>query len=255
MPIDHQGPLEIDYSFFKSDYDFTINIFDPFNRPTLMNREIHIRTIASGFNTGGLPGAAGRPFIWPDPWFMATEIGKRNFMVNFRNLSDRENDVRFVLHGRRFYHQSAPDNVVQRYEDYYKNRPVTQPYFYTTDRNIEVASGTAAGVTVDYDIRITDDADVVIFKMTSVQGEPYEFKLIEKSTNRDLMNAFVRVENGFGDGEFPFLLFEPMYFEAGTKLILRIRTVQQAQSTYNIWPTFTVQKIFRARRKQPLGKR
>lgn len=251
MPIDHRAAYEIDYSYFKSDGDFTIVIFDPNNRPVLMNREIHIRTIASGFGTLGLPGPAGRPFIWPEPWYMFPSIGSRNFMVGFRDLTGLQNKVRFLLHGRMFHYGQSPEHVVKRYEDYYKNRPVTMPFFYTTNQ-IAAVTG-VAGTETDFEIRIDDDADVLIYKMTAVSSFPFEFKIIEKMTNRELMTDFVRVDNGFGDGEFPYVLFEPLYYEAGTKLVLRIRKLTNDNDI--IWPTFTSSKIFRSTRKRPLGAR
>ncbi|MGI0149839.1 MAG: hypothetical protein ACREDF_09960, partial [Thermoplasmata archaeon] len=91
------------------------------------------------------------------------------------------------------------------------------------------------------------------FKMTSVSAFPFEFKLIEKATGRALMTDFVRVENGFGNAELPFIFFEPMYFESGKKIILRIRKVVANADT--IWPTFSAQKIFRAIPQRSLGVR
>jgi hypothetical protein len=250
MPIDRDGPLEIDYSYFQSDGDFTITIMDPENRPLLMNREIHIRTMASGADVLADGGEAGRPFIWPEPWFFLTQEGKRNFALSFRDLTGGpSNKVRFVLHGRRFYDQHAPSDVVNRYNDYYKNRPVTMPYFWTTEQ-FGAVSG-AAGTETDFDIRITDDADTVFFKAMAVSAFPFEFKLIEKSTNKELMTDFVHVDNGFGSGELPFGFFEPMYFEAGKKLILRVRKLTANADV--IWMTFASQKIFRSVAQRPLG--
>lgn len=252
MPIDRQGPLEIDYSYAFADGDFTITFFDPQNRPLLMNREIHRRTIMSGFNTLGLGGPAGRPLIWPDPWFLWVEEGKRNLVIGLRDLSGLpENKVRIVLHGRRFYHQHSPKALYQRYSDYYKNRPVTMPFFQTTEQ-IAAVSG-AAGTETDFDIRITDEADQIFYKMMAVSGFPFEFQLIEKSYNRPLMNDFIRVDNGFGDAELPHILFEPTYFEAGHKLILRIRKLTADNDI--IWPTWACLKVFRSVSQIPLGVR
>jgi hypothetical protein len=252
MPIDKDGPLEIDYSYFKADGDFTLKIMDPNQRPLLMNREIHIRTIASGADVLGDDGEAGRPFIWAEPWFMWVEEGKRNFVLGMRDLSGLpSNKIRFVLHGRRFYNQHSPADVTKRYNDYYKNRPVTSPFFWTTEQLASVSG--PAGTELDFDIRITDDADTVWFKMTSVSQFPFEFKIIEKATGRALMTDFVRVENGFGSAELPFIFFEPIYFEAGKKLILRIRKVVANDDI--IWPTFSAQKIFRSIPQRPLGVR
>lgn len=252
MPIDKEGPLEIDYSYFHADGDFTIRIMDPNQRPVLMNREIHIRTIASGADVLGDGGSAGRPFIWTEPWFMWVEEGKRNFVLGFRDLSGlASNKVRFVLHGRRFYDQHSPASVSKRYNDYYKNRPVTMPFFWTTEQLGAVAG--PIGTEIDFDIRITDDADTVWYKMTSVSQFPFEFKLIEKANGKEWMTDFVRVENGFGSAELPFLFFEPPYLEAGKKMILRIRKVVADPDT--IWATFASQKIFRSIPQRPLGVR
>ncbi|MGH7259859.1 MAG: hypothetical protein ACREI9_04170 [Nitrospiraceae bacterium] len=249
MPIDRQGPVEIDYSYFQSTGDFAITIFDPQNRPMLMNREIHIRTIASGFNTLGLGAPAGRPFIWPEPWFLNTGEGQRNFQVGFLNLTTLDNNIRFSLHGRRFYYQSSPQSVVDRYQKYYKGRALTSPFFYTTDQEVRIPAGTPAGTVLDFFIRIRDEADALFYKFTSVQNHPYELKLVEQSSQKELMSDFVRVENAMGDGELPFLLFEPMYFEAGYKLSFRVRTLTVEEDDLVIWPTFTCSRIARTRKE------
>jgi hypothetical protein len=245
MPIDRQGPVEIDYSYFQSTGDFALTIFDPEGRPMLMNREIHIRTIASGFNTQGLGAPAGRPFIWPEPWFLNTGEGKRNFQVGFLNLTNVDNAIRLVFHGRRFYYQSSSPNVRERYEKYYKGRALTSPFFYTTDQECRIPAGTPAGTVVEFNIRIRDEADALMYKFTSVSNFPYELKLVEQSGQRELMTDFVRVENAAGDGELPFLFFEPMYFEAGMKLTFRVRTLTTETEDLLIWPTFTSSRIMR----------
>lgn len=245
MPTDRQGPVEIDYSYFQSTGDFALTIFDPDNRPMLMNREIHIRTIASGFNTQGLGAPAGRPFIWPEPWFLNTGEGRRNFQVGFLNLTNADNTIRLAFHGRRFYYQASPADVRERYEKYYKGRALTTPYFYTTDQECRIPAGTPAGTVIDFFIRIRDDSDALFYKFTSVQNFPYEVKLVEQSNQKELSTDFVRVENAAGDGELPFPFFEPMYFERGYKLTFRVRTLTQEQEDLLIWPTFTCSHIAR----------
>ena len=245
MPIDRQGPVEIDYSYFKSTGDFAITIFDPDGRPMLMNREIHIRTIASGFDTLGLGAPAGRPFIWPEPWFLNTGEGRRNFQVGFLNLTDVDNDIRFSLHGRRFYYQSSPADVRERYEKYYKGRALSTPFFYTTDQEVRIPAGTPAGTVLDFFVRIRDDSDALFYKFTSAHNFPYEVKLVEQSNQKELSSDFVRVENAAGDGELPFLFFEPMYFESGYKLTFRVRTLSVEEEDLLIWPTFTASRIMR----------
>lgn len=245
MPIDRQGPVEIDYSYFQATNDFALTIFDPDGRPMLMNREIHIRTIASGFNTQGLGAPAGRPFIWPEPWFLNVGEMKRNFQIGFLNLTDQDNNIRFVFHGRRFYYQASPKDVLDRYEKYYKGKPLSTPFFYTTDEECRIKAGTPAGTVVDFHIRIRDESDALMYKFTSVQNHPYEFKLVEQSNQRELMTDFVRVENAFGDGELPFPLFEPMYFDGGYKLTFRVRTLTTEEDDLLIWPTFTSSRIRR----------
>ena len=251
MPTDRQGPVEIDYSFFQSTGDFSVTIIDPDGRPLLMNREIHVRTMCSGGGTPGLsPASAGRPFIWPEPWFLQPKEGRRNFMVSFRNLSGADNTIRFVFHGRRFYHQASPTGVVKRYERYFGERPITSPYFYTTNQEAKIPAGSAVGTEFEFNIRIFDDSDAVFYKMTSVQDQPYEFKLIEQSTGRELMTDWVRVENGFGNAELPFIMFEPIWWESGTKLTLKIRSlVLDNDNDQIIWPTFVATRILRGKEK------
>ena len=53
------------------------------------------------------------------------------------------------------------------------------------------------------------------------------------------------MENAAGDGELPFLFFEPMYFESGYKLTFRVRTLSVEEEDLLIWPTFTASRIMR----------
>lgn len=270
LPIDQKGPFEICYSMFAARYaagplegeptdQFTVAIFDPEFRPLLMNREIHARTIGGGF--GSVPTgsgyatafatAGGRPLVWPETFFMEPAEGGKALFMGFRNLTNYPIKIRWVFAGIRYYHWAAFEKAVKEKAAMCGRGRVSFPYFYTTDTDVRLVGGAAR----EYDIRLTDEADVEIFKMTHYSDYPFLWRLQEKAGKRHLDSAGalaaglpngIHSDFGWGDGEFPFIPFETAYYEQNTKVML-VLVNGLTQNTNRIFPTLVCRKITYAR--------
>lgn len=264
-PIDNKGPFEIVYSQFYAYYkegpqageptgEFTVVIFDAEYRPLLMNREIHAKTIAGGFGSSlgagfgtALESSGGRPFVWPETFFMDPSRGGKAIFLGFRNLTRYKIGLRWVFHGVRYYHPKPFEDAVAEKQLIVGPGRYSFPYFYTTDTDVRLE----ADESFDFDIRLTDEADVEIFKMMRVSTYPFLWRLQEKAGKRHLDTAGfgplgiahgVHSDLGWGDAEFPFIPFETMYYERNTKVMLVL--VNRLASAANvIWATLACRKI------------
>lgn len=250
MTVDGKGHFEIFDAFYESEQaeGFTVELFDPGNlgreRPLLMNREVHVDTIASGgavtlplSGTFSAASGAGRPFRWPQSFFMNVVSGTGTIMARFRNLSDEENTIRFVLVGRRWYHLQAPWKIANRMEEIFREQARTFPYFFTTDQFVTLdASGSAAPI-----MRFGDDAYVEWVKGMSVSTGAFQVRIVETSTKKRLMESPVINSLVFGNGEFPFLNWEDALFEPNYQLTFELDDL--SDETNVIWLTLACRKI------------
>lgn len=249
MTVDGKGHFEIFDAFYKSEQSegFTVELFDPGNlgreRPLLMNREVHVATIASGEGTTvgstsfDASGSAGRPFRWPQSFFMNVVSGTGTIMARFRNLSDQENTIRFVLSGRRWYHLQAPWKIANRMEEIFKEQARTFPYFFTTDGFVELdASGSDAPI-----VRFGDDAFVEWCKGMAVSDGDFQVRIVETTTQKRLMERPVINSLAFGSGEFPMLNWEDALFEPNYQLTFELDDLSGSSNT--IWLTLGCRKI------------
>jgi len=245
MLIDNKGHFEVYSAFFTSQRaeGFTVKLFDAKGRPILMNREVHVGTIASGggVNTGQevftATTSAGRPFVWPESFFMNSEENGTMIVAQFRNLSSSQNVIRFGLHGLRWYHLHAPDRIAQRIERIYRDKVRTMPFFYTTEQRIVLTgSGTASE-----DMRFTDEAWTEWVKSMRVSTGRFNCRIIEKASRKRFMEIEVRDTLVFGNGEFPFLMWEPVLFEPNYKLTFELTDLSGSSNT--IWITLGCRKI------------
>lgn len=250
MTVDGKGHFEIFDAFFKSAQaeGFTVELFDPGNlgreRPLLMNREVHVATIASGGGTtlpltGSLPAASspGRPFRWPQSFFMNVVSGTGTIMVRFRNLSSSSNVIRFVLVGRRWYHLQAPWKVANRMEEIFQEQARTFPYFFTTDDFVTIdADGSAAPI-----MRFGDDAYVEWCKGMAVSTGAFQARIVETTTQKRLMERPVINSLCFGTGEFPMLNWEDALFEPNYQLTFELDDLSGDDNV--VWLTLGCRKI------------
>lgn len=246
MMLDNKGSYEIFQAFFNSSQPegFTVKIFTPDTRATLMNRQVHVATIASGGGVttpeGAFPAtsSAGRPFRWPESYFLDVEDKGKAVMCVFRNLSaTQSNTIRFVLHGLRWYHMQAPAWIAKRMKHIYRERLSTFPFFYTTEQFAELP---ALG-TVNSEIRFTDEAYVEWVKSAVFRTGPFDVRIREKENGRRFMTNPIRDSLVFGNGEFPFLNWETSLFEPNYKLIFELTDASNAPNT--VWLTLACRKL------------
>jgi hypothetical protein len=256
MVIDGKGHFEIFDAFFRSEEQegFTVTLHDadsfgPDQRPLLMNREIHIETIASGAGvtlplTGAFPRetSGGRPYRWAESFWMDVSHAKRGAMIVavFRNLANATNTIRFSLHGRRWYYMQAEPDVAERMEEIFRERPRTMPYFWTSDEYIEKASNQAL---VDFQIRLGDDAWSELHRLSVKSTNVFDILLFETASGRKFMDQAMRSDLIFGSGEFPLILAESTLLEPNMKLTARIKYPSGVEAN-EIWMTFAGRKVF-----------
>jgi hypothetical protein len=246
MTIDAKGHFEICEAFFTSQQPqgFTVALFDANDRMLFQNREVHVATVASGggvttgFEVFPATSSAGRPFKWPETFFMDTDRQKAIFAV-FRNMAGDTNTIRFMLHGRRWYHAQAPSKIAEKMDKIYRERFRTFPFFYTTEQDVNLA---ASGFG-EFEIRFTDEAWVEWVKsMRFASGGNFNILIREKTTGKRYMETAIRDDLVFGNGEFPFLNWESSLFEPNFKLVFEITNLNTLGSN-RIFTTLATRKI------------
>lgn len=248
--VDTQGHFEIAYVMFQATSpEFVVMITDGGNNnKQLMNAEIHARTIA---------GTARRPFILPETYFLNVQNAKRTLNMSFRNLSPNINSVRWCFEGRRWYHKEAPPEVQRAIENRFGLMEKTYTYYLTLQQNppslnpntpeganlpgLTLAAGEALFENSAPFFKSTDEADTEIHKLTYSATGPFEFQLRERQSGRTLSNGFIRVENGWGDGEFPFVLPETLLLERNYELLFEVRDLSGLQNI--IYPTLIGRRL------------
>jgi hypothetical protein len=268
FPIESKGPFEICYTSFSARFaegpnageptdQFMVVIFGPNlqeKEPLLMNREVHARTMAGGYGdllgTGfesALQSAGGRPLVWPETLFLQPAQDEACLFMGYRNLSIYPIIVRWAFHGVLYYAEEDYIERVNEKAEMYGPSKTALPYFYTPDTNVRLA----AGDSFDFHMRITDEADVEIFKQNVFSDFPFLWRFQEKLGKRQLDNAGLGlggIENGvhsdfgWGDGEFPFISFETLYMQRNSKLMLKFVNTLTDQMN-RIFPTLVCRKI------------
>jgi hypothetical protein len=261
MTIDGRGHFEIFDAFFQSDQaaGFTVTLFDASSydgensRPILMNREIHVATFAAGagFSTalsGSFPASTsgGRGFRWPQTFWMDVSKGTGAQLVAiFRNLSTNTQNLRFALHGRRWYYVQAEAQVARRMEEIFRGRSRSIPFFYTTDTLPQL---TALQGPTTFQIRFGTDAWTEWVKSSVVSTGLFNCTIQDDVDGRIITGQaqvpFTPMENDllFGSGEFPFLNWETTVFEPNFAVNPVLTDISGAPNT--IWLTLACKKIF-----------
>lgn len=239
MTIDNKGHLEIIGGFFQSQQPegYSVKMMDAKTNELMMNRDVHISTIAAGggcatnYSVFGPETAAGRMYRWPDSyWLQVTEKG-RSINVKFWNQSSLQNTVRFTLYGFRWYHTLADQKLADEIQALWMERRHIRPFFYTTDEFIRLANGESREAT----IRLSDDVHAEWVKGTSVSTGHYKVRVEERTTRRTFMTERLRDEMVFGPGELPFHMWESAVFEPNTRLVLDLENDFPGDNT--IWVT------------------
>jgi len=252
--VDTQGHFEVAYAMFIAMDDmggaqsnFVVEIFDGGNNMKgLQNREVHAAAVA---------GTARRPFIWPETYFLNTQSAPRTLFMNFRNLTAGNLTLRWAFHGRRWYHLEANAEVQRAIQEKFERMEKTYTYFLTltmdgyspsTPEGANPPGLTlAAGQTVQENSApyfwATNEADTEIHKLTYFATGPFEFQLREAESGRTLSNGWVQVTNGWGDGEFPFVLPETFLMERNYKVLFEVHDLSGSQNI--IYPVLTGRRL------------
>jgi len=247
--IDTQGHFEIAYAMFSATSpDFLVEISDPNIPRNLQNAEIHAL---------GVGGSAQRPFIWPESYFMNVQEASRTLQMNFRNLSAQENSIRWLFHGRRWYHKEAPANVQRAMWDRFARMEKTYTYFQTLNLmesgyppstaeganppGITLSAGQILQENSAPFFKADDAADTEVYFLTVKSTGSFNFKLREKQSGRILANGSVASVSGWGTGEFPFVLAETFLFERNYVLLLELEDTSGAENI--IYPTLTGRRL------------
>lgn len=237
LPIDTQGHFELFYAVCDRTGPATMTIYDPGRSAFLMNREIHIDTIVSGLSgTGGQ-----RPFIWPESYFMNVEDAGRALVVQFRDLSNEDNDIRLMFEGRRFYTKESPPDIYEKMYQYFGRKERTNVYFLTTDSDVTLPS---ASTETSAFARVTDEADFEIFKICSVSDGPYEWNIRDTGTGRILSNGWTTNTQRTGTAEYPFIFVEPLLVERNYQLQINFRNLSGV--TNRVWFTMIGRRLYYA---------
>ena len=246
--IDTQGHFEAAYLMFKATSpDFFVEILDGGNNQAgFQNSEIHASTIA---------GDAKRPFTLPETWFFNTQDAPRSIFMNFRNRSAAPNDIRWVFAGRRWYHKESPYIVQEAIERRFLRTEKTYTYFLTNQPfptpsappGIPIAAGASVIENAAPIFKATNEADTEIYKLmifaVDDQGADadFTFALREQQSGRTLSDGQVHVSNGWGDGQFPFVLPETFLFQRNYELIFEITSLSANPIT--IFPTLCGRRL------------
>jgi hypothetical protein len=251
MTINSDGNVEIMGAVYTASESeaFSVMIFDPDRKIPLMNREIHVATIASGGGTyswyeGAITNAdAGCYYRWPETLWMNSRRGGRALFVRFRNLSDRPNDVRFCLIGQRWYHVQAPAVIGAKMDEIYRERFRTFPYFQTTEQFIHLEAAVPAAVPVNFETRFTDEAHAEWTKSSCYAPMPdyIAARIFEKTSGRYLNEFPVPLTALFGDGVFPFMLWESNLYGPNTKLVFELQNLYP--KAQDVWLTLGCRKV------------
>lgn len=245
--VDTQGHFEVGYTMMQAlSTMFLVEILDGGNNnKSLMNVPVHARTIA---------GSARRPLIWPESYFLNVENAPRSLFCNFRNLSPSENRVRWTFHGRRWYHKEAPGFVQEAIFKRFQRMEKTYTYFlalqglqpFTAEGATPGAVTLAPGQLLQENsapfFKATDEADTEVQKTAVFSDGPFEFQLRESQSGRSLSNGFIRVESGWGDGEFPFVFGgETFLIERNYEVLFEVRNLHT--TTNRVFPTMIGRRL------------
>jgi len=241
--VDTQGHFEWAYLMAHArdangveNKDFKLKIFDPGTRRDLMNEFIHGATIC---------GTARRPGILTETYLLNTENAGRELQISVQNLrAGLANNVEVALHGRRWYHKESPPDVQEEIRSFFQHKERTTHYWLTTKGGEIVLTPGQELLNSQAPIMEADDeADTEVFKITAFSDGPFEFRLRELASGKTISNDFVRVENGWGNAEFPFVFQESLLIERNYDIAVDVRDLS-GLSQNRIFLTFHARRLW-----------
>ena len=147
------------------------------------------------------------------------------------------NTVRFALHGRRWYYLQAPDKIAERMSQIYRSKPRVQPFFYTTDRYVQLGASQGGSFVT----RLGDDGWHEVVKLMAISTGTFNVRISEKTTGKKYMENLLPSVMVFGTAEFPFLMWEDSLFEPNMRLNYEL--LDTSGDTNTIWLTKAGRKL------------
>jgi len=212
---DASGHFEAFYFMSAQTNPYTIMIKDEGKSCTLMNRPVHIDTIA---------GTAQRPFILPETYFLNVSGGNRQLTVEMSDISNvAGNAIRFAMHGRRFVFKEAPLEIFQKFQSTFLTRERGNVFFLTTQQPIATLVPGAANLQ-NFEFRMTSDAMFEAIKFTYATwptGVPLDIRMWEYGSGRSFAPTLIRtdINNMFGSAQFPMIPAESYLFERDRRVV------------------------------------
>lgn len=210
MVVDESsGHFEFFYIVSSQTNPYTVMIKDEGKNTQLMNRPVHIDTIA---------GVAQRPFILPESYFLNTSGGNRQLTWEMTDISGvAGNALRPVLVGRRFVYKEAPLEVFQKFQSAFTIRERSNVFFLTTQQPIATLIPGVANAQ-QFEFRMTSDAMFEAMKFTYATwptGVPLDIRMWEYGSGRSFTPNNIRtdINNIFGSAQFPGIPPESYLFE------------------------------------------
>lgn len=179
------GPIEIFYikAIVKdqsnvplTNYNVRVLFEHPGKRVLMQNRSVPLIAVA---------GDGGRPFVLPET-IMIPAVQSLN--VTLWNDDSQERRVQLVLGGMKYYPNAAPEDVRDDIWKYVELRKRTYTYFQTTEEAITMTAGQTDAIG---NIRVPDDADLEIFKLTAQSTGRFRARIRDAQNDRGLMNSKV----------------------------------------------------------------
>jgi len=246
------GPLELFYlkvsvgdeegvENFLTDYAIRVLIESPGKRKQLMNRPIHLTSIA---------GCAGRVFVLPETIFLPNP---QSLDVTFFNDDAAVRTVEMTIGAIKFYPNQAPEAIRRDLYGYASLRSRTYCYFQTTEADTQLTPGSTATNFAN----VPDDSDLEVFKLTARDSSPvgsFRTRIRDMATDSALTGDAIIAPNLWGGhdptpiggnirgsgGIFPYRL--------ATTLLLRRSTQLEFITTELGGATHTIQYVMSGRK-------
>lgn len=226
--VSAQGPLEIAALSAKRTGTMLVllQIKDGKTPFSLMNGPLHIDAII-GSNT--LPYRLAEAIYLDE---------RRSLDVRYTDISTSTNACRLIAHGAK-YISAKYDPRLQLIRKRLATREfISIPFWYGFDTG--PVTLTALG-TSQQTISIAADHHFELFKISAVSTSGlYNLNIVDVSTGKSIIdgpgNSSYEVSAGLwvGDNQFPFVLPEPVLFEAGTKLLVSLTDRSNASNTIHL---------------------
>ena len=233
-PFEVRGLVFADSTDGTALADFTIEMEELGEVRTLMNRPIHIRTIA---------GVAQTPALLREPYMF---LSQHNISCRFNKVAGGQTTMRMFMIGAEYFpwspefirRKAAGAQMQGIIRKWMERRKYVTPYWLTTETPVVVG----ANATAQFDLKIGDDGHFEGFTVNAVRTGNFAWELTEPKTQQTIMNGLVTADTGLGDANFPMIWPTGFVIPSGFRLRLGITDLSGAENT--IFFTIAGRKIY-----------